>query len=260
MKNIYIPYNIRGRIVNWYHYNLCHPGSSRLQLTLAQTMYWPGMVSDCVNYTKSCDKCQRFKKKRVKYGKLPPKVAEVVPWETLCIDLVGPYTVTLKNNKETTLSAMTFIDPATGWFEIAELGNKSSAHVSHLLDSTWLCRYPHPRTIVFDNGSEFKGDLLVILQDYGIKARPTMVKTPQTNSILERVHQVLGDMLRTKNLAELDFSLEDTWPNILASVAYAIRSTAHTTLGATPAQLVFRRDMVMPLQYIAQWDLIKKSK
>jgi len=143
-EKIYIPYNIRGRIVNWYHYNLCHPGSSRLQLTLAQTMYWPGMVSDCVNYTKSCDKCQRFKKKRVKYGKLPPKVAEVVPWETLCIDLVGPYTVTLKNNKETTLSAMTFIDPATGWFEIAELGNKSSAHVSHLLDSMWLCRYPHP--------------------------------------------------------------------------------------------------------------------
>ena len=132
--------------------------------------------------------------------------------------------------------------------------------MSHLLDSTWLCRYPHPRTIVFDNGSEFKGDLLVILKDYGIKARPTTVKKPQANSILERVHQVLGDMLRTKNLVELDFSLEDTWPNILASVAYAIRSTAHTTLGATPAQLVFRRDMVMPLQYIAQWDLIKKSK
>lgn len=48
---IYIPNNIRKRIINWYHYHLCHPGANRLQLTLAQTMYWPGMVADCIKYT-----------------------------------------------------------------------------------------------------------------------------------------------------------------------------------------------------------------
>ena len=53
------------------------------------------------------------------------------------------------------------------------------------------------------------------------------------------MHQVLGNMLRTKNLAELDFDLEDTWDTVLASVAYTIRSTHHSTLGASPAQIVF---------------------
>ena len=67
-------------------------------------------------------------------------------------------------------------------------------------------------------------------------------------------------MLRTKNLAELDFELEDTWPNLLASVAYAIRSTSHSTLGATPAQLVFSRDMILPIKYLAEWDVINKRK
>lgn len=47
---------------------------------------------------------------------------------------------------------------------------------------------------------------------------------------------------------------------VLASVAYAIRSTYHTTLKATPSQLVFGRDMIQPLQYISEWDLILKNK
>ena len=68
---IYIPTCICKHILNWYHYNLCHPGVNSLQLTLSQTMYWPGMVADCVKYTCICDTCQRFKKQKVKYLKVP---------------------------------------------------------------------------------------------------------------------------------------------------------------------------------------------
>ena len=64
---------------------------------------------------------------------------------------------------------MTMIDPATGWLDIVEIptydldgftnGNddyidKSSARVSQLFNTTWLCRYPHPQKVMFDNGSE----------------------------------------------------------------------------------------------------------
>jgi hypothetical protein len=69
---------------------------------------------------------------------------------------------------------MTFIDPATGWFEIlAEVptfdleqvkqagGNKEytdkwSARVSQLFNNTWLSRYPRAIEEVYNNGSEFK--------------------------------------------------------------------------------------------------------
>ena len=81
--------------------------------------------------------------------------------------------------------------------------------------------------------------------------RPTTVKNPQANSILERVHQVLGNMLRVKNITALDIDPVDPWTNILASVAWAIRSTNHMTNGASPAQLIFGRDMVHPLTYTA---------
>ena len=43
----------------------------------------------------------------------------MIPWDTVCVDQVGPYTVTDHTGTDCTLMAMAFIDPATGWFEIA---------------------------------------------------------------------------------------------------------------------------------------------
>ena len=57
--------------------------------------------------------CQRFKKKKKKYGKLPPKNVVLIPWDTVCIDLVGPYTVTDQKGNDRNLNAMVFIGLAT---------------------------------------------------------------------------------------------------------------------------------------------------
>ena len=82
--------------------------------TLTSTMYWEGMEKDINSYVKKCITCQKYKKKHKKYSKLPPKTATTTPWDTVCVDLVGPYTVTDSTGKDRTLMAMTFIDPATG--------------------------------------------------------------------------------------------------------------------------------------------------
>jgi hypothetical protein len=47
---------------------------------------------------------------------------------------------------------------------------------------------------------------------------------------------------------------------ILASTAYAVRSTFHTTLKATPGQLVFGRDMVLPIKFMADWGAIEQQR
>ena len=58
------------------------------------TLYWDNMETDVSKFTKTCPTCQRFKKSKKKNGKLPPKEVTMIPWETICIDLIGPYTVT----------------------------------------------------------------------------------------------------------------------------------------------------------------------
>ena len=50
------------------------------------------------------------------------------------------------------------------------------------------------------------------------------------DSILERVHQVLGNMLRTMKIQKYDFDDMDYWSELLGLVVWAICSTHHTTL------------------------------
>jgi hypothetical protein len=48
--------------------------------------------------------------------------------------------------------------------------------------------------------------------------------------------------------------------SILSSTAYEICSTFHTTLKATPGQLVFGRDMVLPITFMAYWGEIEQQR
>ena len=59
-----------------------------------------------------------------KYGHLPPKEAEAEPWERLCVDLIGPYTIKRKGKEPLRLWCITMIDPATGWLELKQINNK----------------------------------------------------------------------------------------------------------------------------------------
>ena len=76
-------------------------------------------------------------------------------WDTLCIDLIGPYTVKEIGKKKWTLHCLTMIDPATEWFEIAEIPSKQADQVANVLEQTWFSRYPLPRQVIHDRGTKF---------------------------------------------------------------------------------------------------------
>ena len=65
-------------------------------------------------HVKACPECQRNKCRQAKYGLLPPKVAEATPWDKLCVDLIGPYTIRRKGKNNLVCRAVTMIDLATG--------------------------------------------------------------------------------------------------------------------------------------------------
>jgi hypothetical protein len=176
------------------------------------------------------------------------------------VDLIGPLNATSHNKKKLVLNALTMIDPATGWFEIAEAKERTAEHVAKVFDNAWLSRYPRPQYIGFDNGGENKGLVREMVENYGQRMKPTSTHNPQSNGIIERVHAVINDMLRTHKIEETDVDETDPWTDILSATAFAIRSTCHTVLEATPAQLVFRRDMILPIKFQADWAYIRRQK
>ena len=206
---------------------------------------------------------QTTKKSKLKYGHLPVKAAEADPWEILCIDIFGPYTIVRKKPfKPLTLWCLTMIDPATGWFEIAEVKNKFADQIANKIEQVWLSRYPWPSQVTSDRGTEFKAEVFdMITKNYGITARVITTRNPQANAILERIHQTVGDMIRTFKMYDRnDLGEHDPWTGVLAAIMAAARSTYSTTTRATPMQLVFGRDATINTRFMADWDSIRKRK
>jgi transposase InsO family protein len=262
-NKLVIPNKLQKAVISWYHTTLCHPGINRTEETIGQHLWWPNMREHITNYVKICPVCQRNKRRQKKYGLLPPaKEAKATPWDKLCVDLIGPYKIRRKGKEELICKCVTMIDPATGWFEIQQYDNKQSITVANIVEQEWFSRYPWPRQITFDRGSEFFGQDFqkMIKEDYAIKVKPIAVRNPQANAIVERVHQVIGHIIRAFELESNYLDEEDPWKGILSATAFAVQSTFHTTLRNTPGQLVFGRDMIFNIKHEANREFIRKRK
>ena len=131
---IVIPGLLQKHVIMWYHTTLCHPGINRTEESIGQHLWWPKMRDHITNYVKICPLCQKNKRKQKKYGLLPAKEAETIPWDKLCVDLIGPYRIRRSGKKDLICRCVTMIDPATGWFEIHQYNDKFSITVANIVE------------------------------------------------------------------------------------------------------------------------------
>ena len=88
-----------------------------------------------------------------KYGKLPAKLSEEIPWNKLFVYLIGPYVIWRKLKKENFhLKSVIMIDPVTEWFEVLRFDDKRAITIANLVETTWLSKYPRPIEINYDQG------------------------------------------------------------------------------------------------------------
>ena len=98
------------------------------------------------------------------------------------------------------------IDNVTGCFEVVRYNDKRVTTIANLVETTWLYRYPRPIEIKYDQGKEFIGHEFrksLSEYEYGITDKTSTLGNPMSNAILERIHQVLGNLVHTltyKNL------------------------------------------------------------
>jgi hypothetical protein len=118
-----------------------------------------------------------------------------------------------------------------------------------------------------DQGGEFAAEVSKALrEEYGINRKITTSRNPQANSIVERVHQVVGNMIRTRaikgkaDLLEQALDPNRPWDGVLSAVRHAVNATVHATSRATPTQLVFGRDALLNVSFEADWQYVKDRK
>jgi transposase InsO family protein len=142
---------------------------------------------------------------------------------------------------------------------MAQIENKTAANVADIAEKTWFTRYPIPQKLILDRGTEFMAEFAqMVRKDYGLKMKPITTRNPQANAIIERVHQTIGNIIRTFDVKVIEEN--DPWSGILCATMFAVRATFHTTLQATPMQLVFGCDAILNIKHVTDWEHIRQRK
>ena len=98
------------------------------------------------------------------YGKLPvTTLNHIIYWATVHTGMVGPWKVQFRLSKTEQIftkvvNVLTIVDRATTWPEFIVTKRFTSAYITKLFVSEWLCRYPRLVTVIDDNGDEFRGN------------------------------------------------------------------------------------------------------
>lgn len=260
---IYLPIELVEPMVRWYHLALGHIGTTRLFDTMSMHFHNANLNKTIKEIVTSCDTCQRMKNVNKGYGHLAPRETLLLPWEQIAVDLIGPWEIEIDNQK-ISFSALTIIDLVTNLTEIVRIRNKSSAHIAQLVEQTWLARYPMPQHIIYDQGTEFTGYHFQQMCDRNhILKHPISTKNPQANAVCERMHQTVGNALRTLQTLNPPHGVNDAMELINVAIAeamFAHRSSFSEALSSTPGAIAFHRDMVLNIPVMADLITIRDKR
>lgn len=257
-----IPDSLIKNVIMWYHVVLGHRGATSLYATISNRFHNPGLKRKVEALR--CEVCQINKHRNQHYAKLPPRHASVAPWDSVAVDLIGPWKIMIAG-REIEFYALTCIDPVTNLVELVRLTAKTSQHVAQQFENLWLSRYPKPNNCISDIGGEFIGaPFRALLAKHGIHPSTATSKNATANAVCERMHLVVGNILRTRfnnNAAPSFDTAASVVDNALAACCHAMRCAASKALSNhTPGEVVFRRDMLLDIPVLVDLLLLRDNR
>ena len=246
VHQVVIPACYRTKVIRLAHDHLGgHLGVRKTIKRLQQHFYWVGMHRDVSRYCKSCHTCQVVGKPNQKIPPAPLQPIPVVgePFSRVIVDCVGPLPKTKKGSQY----ILTYMCASTRFPEAIPIKDIKATTIIPVLERIFM-QYGVPKALQSDQGTNFVSTLFQqVMEQLGIQQYIATAYHPQSQGALERLHQTLKSMLR-----KYCFDNEQDWDNGLIYVLYALRSTPQESLGFSPFQLLFGRDVRGPLQVLKE--------
>ena len=130
---------------------------------------------------------------------------------------------------------LTMLDSATRFFIAIPLKKTDSVTIAEALMGQF-CIYGIPNVIHMDHGSNLSSELMKQLYHlYGVKITHSSIYHPQGNSVIERNHATMKNILK-KMIGEQPRQ----WHRFIAPLLFAMRSTPNVS-GYSPFELMFGR-------------------
>jgi len=227
----YVPVQLRQQVFDSLH-AAAHPGVRASKRLVSSRYVWPGLAKDVGKWAQQCIPCQRA------HIPMPRR-----RFQHIHVDLVGPLPESRGYR-----NLFTIIDRSTRWFEAIPLTSTTANDCTLALFSRWIARFRVPEMITSDRGVQFTSSLWNSLcQLLQIQHHPTTEYHPQSNGMVERVHQRLKDALRAR-------ATGSSWADDLPWVLLGLRAQPRDDSGLSPAEAVFRSPLVLPGQFLGNQE------
>lgn len=225
------------------HEGICGDHMAAKALThkiIRQGFFWPTMSTDCKEFVKKCDSCQKFANMPRQSPALPTSILSPIPFAMWGIDIMGPF----PKARNELQYVMVAIDYMTKWAEAKALRNITQEDAIKFVQEHVVSRFGIPVVLVSDNGTQFVGRKFTkYLSDLGIKHKKASVCHPQSNGQVEVTNRII-----VRGLEKRLHGLKKKWPEELSSVLWSYRTTARTSTQETPYKLSFGTEALLPVE------------
>jgi transposase InsO family protein len=251
-NGIWPPETFRTKIIAACHSlpPYCHPGVRRTKSNILKVFNWAGLHEDVTRYVRACLICQRSRPGLERLQGIVHTHPIPGVFQTVYLDFWHA-----KYRREPRV-VLTMIDQATKWVEAVPIPNQIGDTVAEAFLQSWVCRFGVPHTIITDNDSPLVGDILRRLAgQLGIRKLRTTPYHPEGNAPVEAFHRTLNRRL-THFENETKFG-EVPFPTALQLILWSYRAVIHSTMGESPAFLVYGIDPRSPIDN--DWRMMDRT-
>jgi transposase InsO family protein len=234
------------QLLNKIHSEVCgnHAGAkTTVGKAYRQGFFWPTAVTDSADIVRRCEGCQFFARQMHVPAQELTTIPITWPFSTWGLDMVGPF----KTAKGGFTHLFVAVDKFTKWIEAKPVATITAAKAIEFIRDI-VCRFGVPRTIITDNGTQFKAQEF---KDYcdslGTSIHYASVAHPRSNGQVERANGMILQGLKPRIFDRL-LPYAGRWVKELPSVLWALRTTPTGALGRSPFMMVYGSEAMLPTE------------
>jgi transposase InsO family protein len=226
-----VPSTIISKVLFTFHDEITagHPGIAETLRAVSDRFYWSSMRADVTAYVQSCIVCARCKSRNYQCEDRMRSRNPSRPWETLAVDLMGPY----PRSRHGKVNLLVVTDLFTRWVEMIPMGQASASKIISAINEQITSRYGYPKHILADNGPQFRGNMWKrACEMWGAEFWTTPVYHPRANPT-ERRNQEVKKLIR--------LTIEDDhryWDVNIQHIAFNLRDRRNSSTGFSPSELL----------------------
>ena len=236
----------RGKVMQLAHNSMIagHFGREKTLEAISRRLDRPGIAAAVKNLCESCLVCQKARPAIATRAPLHSLPILKNPFQHLAMDIFGPLKKIQIGNKYILVA----MDYTTKWPEAFALKNATTETILDCLIEL-TARVGIPEEILTDNGTNFMSEVMKqFCQTTGVHQIRTSPYHSQTDGMVERFNSTLKRLLM-----KLTQNSTVEWDKCLPFVLWAYRGSIYSTTGFSPYQLLFGREMRMPLDELVRY-------